>query len=1485
MGDGVTSEQGIWRSGAPRVRTPEVRSRTRALPVILGATLFLLAFGGVLLVHPAAATIVVVSGDWTVVAGTSEVYDGITFKVDGDVTVETGALLEIRNGGLVFLNDVTDDHNLDIQDGGSGHGTLRLDNSILTTEPVQINVSLNLDVTVAGTLELLGGSIQKHPGTLTASGDASIEVRDSTITGFTNGEISAVTNATDFYNDAPRMTFGDTSTVVIAHSTLERLYENASAPRPDPDYDIVVESSATLTIIDSYVGVDFTPWNTTRNTIVANDSSSVYIYNVTIDEIQSFAIPVSSWESALLTSGPSAEIYIHRWLDVRVTDRFGNGVPGAYVESRTMPVGLLAVYPRNAGANTPSAELLDYVGVTAGTFNVTGPSGGIQIPLLTEWINSTTLPNSEFDGSYRIRASFGSNVSIEYVVFDGYPVLMEANNSRSLTVSLDGLVHPAQDTTYVWDSTVVIDYDVVLDGNLRVTGDVTVAGANLSILQGDAVAGRHYLIVEGSGSLTLQGAALASNLPLVVYLRDSASLQAIDSTILLSTFEGRGLLYTEDAATVEFEDLFVWSDIAIQGASASFEGVTFARGDLTFNATGTTTLWDPVFTLPPPDVNPYPEGVTLALLSDDGDVDTVDFDLRNVTLNDTLSGSVTFAGMQHGQLTNVTLDVPGDWWEGRIADQAKVGLYYWFSVEAVDAAGTAIQDANITLQQFNPDTLLFETIAAPGPEDLYGGTWTAGHAESPEGSILYRALSQERREAQGWSNATYRANGSKVVDATTFYADANVTVVVFFDVEASLIFTDLTPEVSVSDVSFAGANGGSATQPEDLSVALQAQVQNDAKVAATDVTIHYYEVDVDTDDDGAMDAEAEAYAPFLLGTVVATVPAQDTYEAVLPWTPTAGTYALSVVVDPFGTTAERNESNNVAEAGLEVVTWPDLSVSPSDISLSRTPVNESVVTVQVQVHNLRSRAATGALVELYDNGNNVSFTTAAVPGDGTASVLLPWTSTPAGTHTLMVRVVTLNDTAGNTDFNSGNNQASMATDVRTKPDLEVRASDYNTTIVVEGEASTVSVVVYNVGDSDANDVEVALYLDAVEAENLLDLRQDLSVPAGENLTLEMTVAGQAAGNYTLFVVADPSETLPEVDEDNNQASFTLEVVPPEGQVYISTPETGAAFNLGDTIFVAGSVTTPTGKPIPGMPLTVVLRDAEDNFHDPRSIQTDASGEFAVGISVPEDGPSGEWTLSVASGVESIQGSSLRIGVDQEVPWYKMVIPLVNLPLWMVLAGLASVLLLIFAVAGYMKTVGLGRLVECGECGAFISEGAASCPKCGTEFEREMAKCSSCHAWIPLDVKQCPECGVTFTSGKVKGKDRQETMRRQYEKVVSKYRAEAARSLGRTPSEKEFQEWWRRQPTYVTFDQWRKEEEEMRKMGSKACSQCGALNSVTAKVCHSCGKLLGGKGGGGSVGRPPATPPGGAPQAKPSEGRKPVLKKVLKKPFKKRKQAQ
>jgi ribosomal protein L40E len=173
------------------------------------------------------------------------------------------------------------------------------------------------------------------------------------------------------------------------------------------------------------------------------------------------------------------------------------------------------------------------------------------------------------------------------------------------------------------------------------------------------------------------------------------------------------------------------------------------------------------------------------------------------------------------------------------------------------------------------------------------------------------------------------------------------------------------------------------------------------------------------------------------------------------------------------------------------------------------------------------------------------------------------------------------------------------------------------------------------------------------------------------------------------------------------------------------------------------------------------------------------------------------------------------------------------------------LIVILAIVGvvigftvYTYVYGLGKLVECGECGAFIPAASKRCPKCGVEFEAGTMKCSECGAWVPSDAGDCPNCGVKFV-GEPEGEDLDylERMKAEYEAMVSEYRELAKPELGKRFSDKKFEEWWKNQASYVSFDDWLAKEEEKRKEGPMACPVCGTLNPTEATVCHKCGTVF------------------------------------------------
>jgi ribosomal protein L40E len=480
--------------------------------------------------------------------------------------------------------------------------------------------------------------------------------------------------------------------------------------------------------------------------------------------------------------------------------------------------------------------------------------------------------------------------------------------------------------------------------------------------------------------------------------------------------------------------------------------------------------------------------------------------------------------------------------------------------------------------------------------------------------------------------------------------------------------------------------------------------------------------------------------------------------------------------------------------------------------------------------------------------------------------------------------------------------------VRTGPDLEMRQADYTSTLnVIQSQPFVVYAKVYNRGQTDASGVSIAAFLNGNRASQLARVN-GLTIATGGSVNQSLNVAAiNALGAQTLMLVADPDNVINEggsAQESNNFANITLNVAPPPpGYVAIVTPAASQSVEPGKEVVVTGYVrATGTDAAIVGISLTIELRSSTAIMATNASTSGEA-GLFVGTIIVPAGIQDGSYDVVVTPTATSIQPQTQAIAIRKNVPFLNQTVPILGLPYWLFFIILAAAAAAVIGVTLYWKIYGLGKMVECGECGAFIPEDATSCPKCGVEFEKDMAKCSNCQAWIPIDVKQCPECGVEFATGQVEMADYQEKMRLQYDEVVTKFKEEASRQLGRALSDREFQEWWRKQPTFVTFEDWLREEEEMRKMGSKPCPTCGTLNSVTATVCHKCGSLMrdaprppsgGGSGGAAPViqtrrpgGSPPPESPSGSqaspygpPSAQPGapSGTEGIPRRVIRKPI-------
>src|SRR6266545_3834823 len=438
--------------------------------------------------------------------------------------------------------------------------------------------------------------------------------------------------------------------------------------------------------------------------------------------------------------------------------------------------------------------------------------------------------------------------------------------------------------------------------------------------------------------------------------------------------------------------------------------------------------------------------------------------------------------------------------------------------------------------------------------------------------------------------------------------------------------------------------------------------------------------------------------------------------------------------------------------------------------------------------------------------------------------------------------------------------------VRTGPDLVLQAAP-GTMTVVQNQAFTVYALISNSGQTAATNAAVAAFPNGNRG-NEVARATGINVAAGGFVNRSMSIPGMAlTGPATLELIVDPDNVINEggvAQEANNFANITLNVIPPpEGFTAILSPENGQSFEPGKDLSVTGYVRdTASSSGLEGVPLVVELRSGSTLIAT-NSTVSGSQGFFIGTFTVPSGTQDGTYTVVVTPASSTISADQRTISVKTPGSILNQIVPILGIPFWLLFIMIAAAVAVALGVTMYWKVYGLGKMVECGECGAFIPEDATSCPKCGVEFEKDMAKCSNCQAWIPVDVKQCPECGVEFATGELEMADYQQKMRLQYDEVVGRFKEEASRQLGRSLSESEFQEWWRKQPTFLTYEDWLREEEEMRKMGSRPCPTCGTLNSVTARVCHKCGSLMrdqrpptggaGGAGGGAVVASAPRRP--------------------------------
>lgn len=533
-----------------------------------------------------------------------------------------------------------------------------------------------------------------------------------------------------------------------------------------------------------------------------------------------------------------------------------------------------------------------------------------------------------------------------------------------------------------------------------------------------------------------------------------------------------------------------------------------------------------------------------------------------------------------------------------------------------------------------------------------------------------------------------------------------------------------------------------------------------------------------------------------------------------------------------------------------VILLPQLVVTPSDISV-------------LPVQSTQSKIVEGSNATVTALVFNLGY--APVTQNFTVTFLLPGMPevnvTTALTSPLLVGEAVPVETVWQVPMSYGNMTITVLVNgARTLPEASYRANTASLNVTVfslpllmpqsmtvtgtfqEYGNLTFNVYIVNKGQTDAGPFVVSI----LEGNSTSDINTVVangtepgldafgSEIAHINWTVPAFPAGVRTEHLYFTAVVDSNHSVREASYAQSELIQPVSVNITQAQVNASVSISSTSVRTGSVMIVTVDVVSKsTGKALPSYPVTVELYNFRGQPEPSVTIQatTSSNGLVILRVPIPASVSSGTYHFNVYSNGQFISASqSFNIASSAPSTGFS--------PLYLLIIVAAA----IAAFGGfslYLYRYGLARVVECGNCGAFIPETSKRCPYCGVEFEAGTAKCSNCSSWIPANSKQCPICGVKFADEGEAEKEDEYTagMRREYAAFVEKFKSQAKAEMGKRYSEKAFLGWWKKQPTYLSFEDWLSRQQSIRKAKMVPCPVCGEPNPESAKECVKCGSPM------------------------------------------------
>ncbi|MBU1158218.1 MAG: hypothetical protein KKE24_02650 [Candidatus Thermoplasmatota archaeon] len=1078
------------------------------------------------------------------------------------------------------------------------------------------------------------------------------------------------------------------------------------------------------------------------------------------------------------------DAYIYRWLNVTIGDEYGVPIPGATISATftgsTELEGENALYfTANGIGEAPPLEILNYMDETSESYLVTKADGRATIPYLTDMITSGGSSNSVFVGSYGITGSTEIDTvtysSTETFSFPAYPAMTSSDQQFDMTVDVQGISAESPDPSK-W---LVVPPDLLIE--------------NMSYYHAGDV------IVASDGTLTLRNAVFE----------------------LVQSIANERTVYVDGTANLVIEDSKVNSALAIN---------IIVKGHGTLEVTGSTMNG----------VNIIAMDDALVILRDtafEGKITTSwDSSARIVVVDSTLSVAPVLSGNALGEFTNST--VPSI----VVKDDAIALIYRWIHVTVLDGGENELSGATVSAWFFVNNTYWSSAVSN---ESGIARINSLGTILTSEGSTFI---------------GNYKINSTYLSDGVLHFSDQTISIGVMpYTAPLTENATFAVLRMSTVILPDLAINSG-AISFEPMNVVyntpctIYATIENYGDAVAEDVLVEF------------LIGVERTTATLLNSTEISTITPSSQVTAHIAWTPSSvGTFTIWVVINGgLGGTPDFDElsfTNNQQSVLIRVMDYADLTLDTIEF-MAGNPLDTAtnvpggqVVYVQSVLYNMGEAPVSNPVVSLTvnygDSSEEIYYQTlyGILNENDQFSVEFAYSTPTVVNDTVFTFTMEANPLGAVMETDLTNNVETAAiTVLDIREDFKVGVDDISvddgSNAHEFGRLITITANIYNLGGTDPGSVSIKFNLTFGSLVYEIGIRET-NIPWGMGMMtpvfMQYTINQTIGGTYSISVHVDYDNNYTnEKDETNNEAAIDFEIVDLVYHIAVTANADTGEYKAGDnalvTLYVYYGATAPdvgNEEAVSGLPGVSVNLVSPDGIVLVRAdpISTSATGQASFTVVLLTSLETGQYTLVPVILGDEQPSFSLTISIDGEVSGR-------GIALWVWLVIIGVIVGSVLGVTAYIYFRGLGKLVECGECGAFIPAGNKRCPKCGVEFEVGTMKCSECGAWVPAESTECPNCGVKFVGEEIGEEDYLEKMRREYDEMVSKYRELAKPELGKKFSDKKFEEWWATQPTYISFDDWLAKEEEKRKEGPVPCPVCGTMNPKESTVCHKCGTVFG-----------------------------------------------